>query len=70
MQIFVGENDFAFCAGQCAGTFNMTQLHGIYPNVKDLDVYLQPNTGHVVQLSLNATAGYRVIFSFLEKNGL
>ncbi|KAL6875982.1 alpha/beta-hydrolase [Trichoderma longibrachiatum] len=70
LQIFVGENDFAFCAGQCAGTFNMTQLHGIYPNVKDLDVYLQPNTGHVVQLSLNATAGYRVIFSFLEKNGL
>ncbi|PTB61884.1 alpha/beta-hydrolase [Trichoderma citrinoviride] len=70
LQIFVGENDFAYCAGQCAGTFNMTQLHGIYPNVKDLDVYLQPNTGHVVQLSLNATAGYQVLFGFLDKNGL
>ncbi|KAL6862088.1 alpha/beta-hydrolase [Trichoderma novae-zelandiae] len=70
LQIFVGENDFAFCAGQCAGTFDLTQLHGIYPNVKDLDVYLQPNTGHVVQLSLNATAGYQVIFGFLAKNGL
>ncbi|KAL7808391.1 alpha/beta-hydrolase [Trichoderma gracile] len=70
LQFFVGENDFAFCAGQCAGTFNMTQLRGIYPNVKDLDVYLQPNTGHVVQLSLNATAGYQVIFDFLGRNGL
>ncbi|KKO99260.1 hypothetical protein THAR02_08633 [Trichoderma harzianum] len=70
LQIFVGENDFAFCAGQCAGIFDLTQLHGLYPNVKDLDVYLQPNTGHVVQLSLNATAGYQVIFGFLSKNGL
>ncbi|KAL7941933.1 alpha/beta-hydrolase [Trichoderma barbatum] len=70
LQIFVGENDFAFCAGQCTGTFDLAQLHGLYPNVKDLDVYLQPNTGHVVQLSLNATAGYQVIFGFLSKNGL
>ncbi|KAM6486218.1 alpha/beta-hydrolase [Trichoderma sp. SZMC 28011] len=70
LQIFVGENDFAFCAGQCAGIFDLTQLHGLYPNVKDLDVYLQPNTGHVVQLSLNATAGYQVVFGFLSKNGL
>ncbi|UKZ78165.1 hypothetical protein TrVFT333_005900 [Trichoderma virens FT-333] len=70
LQIFVGENDFAFCAGQCTGIFDLTQLHGLYPNVKDLNVYLQPQTGHVVQLSLNATAGYQVIFGFLSKNGL
>lgn len=68
--MFVGENDFAFCAGQCSGIFDLKQLHSLYPNVKDLDVYLQPNTGHVVQLSLNATAGYQVIFDFLSKNGL
>ncbi|KAL6890094.1 alpha/beta-hydrolase [Trichoderma evansii] len=70
LQMYLGENDFAFCAGQCAGTFNLTQLQNLYPNVKDLDVYLQPNTGHVVQLSLNATQGYNVIFDFLAKSGL
>lgn len=68
--MYVGENDFAFCAGNCNGIFDMNQLKTLYPNAKDLSVYLQPNTGHVVELSLNATAGYQEIFGFLGKNGL
>ncbi|KAJ2975591.1 hypothetical protein NQ176_g5439 [Zarea fungicola] len=70
LQMYVGENDFAFCAGNCNGIFDLNQLKILYPNAKDLSVYLQPNTGHVVELSLNATAGYQEIFGFLGKNGL
>ncbi len=68
--MFAGEFDYGFCNGVCPGTFDVAQLSALYPNAADFDVYLQPGTGHVVQLSLNATAGYQVIFNFLAKNGL
>ena len=68
--MFAGEFDFAFCDGVCPGTFNTSQLSALYPNAADFEVYLQPDTGHVVQMSLNATAGYQVIFEFLAKNHL
>ncbi|KAH8893669.1 alpha/beta-hydrolase [Thozetella sp. PMI_491] len=70
LQMFVGEFDYGFCNGVCRGTFDTAQLAALYPDATDFDVYLQPNTGHVVSLSLNATAGYQVIFDFLYKNGL
>jgi len=66
--MFVGEFDFPFCAGDCNGVLEGTDsLKSLYPGAADVSVYLQPNTGHVLSMSLNATAGYREIFDYLGR---
>lgn len=40
------------------------------PNAKTFEAYIQPNTGHGINLHYNATGAYNVIQSFLSSNGL
>ena len=70
VQYFLAEQDFYICAGDCKGLADMEVLRKTYPNAKDIDVYVQPNTGHAFTLHNNATAGYQVMFNFLAKHGL
>ena len=70
VQYMLAEKDFGICAGDCKGVANTTVLRGIFPVAAEIDVYVQPNTGHALPLHKNATAGFQVSFDFLKRNGL
>jgi pimeloyl-ACP methyl ester carboxylesterase len=70
VQYFLAEQDFYICGGDCKGIAKMEVLRKTFPNAKDIDVYVHPNTGHAFTLHNNATAGYQVIFDFLAKHAL
>ncbi|KAK0652452.1 Alpha/Beta hydrolase protein [Cercophora newfieldiana] len=70
VQLVIGENDYGVCGGDCNGTYSLDEIKQIYASAKDVAVHVQPGTGHGLTLSTNATAGYKVSFEFLRKNGL
>jgi hypothetical protein len=71
-QFIAGQYDLPFCGGECAGVIEgpYSAAPAIFPNARVLQTYIQPNVGHGLNLHLNASAGYAVISSFLQKNGL
>ena len=70
VQYMLAEFDFYICGGDCKGVYNLEDLNATYPNASDIDVAIQPNTGHAFPLHNNATAGYQLTFDFLARNGL
>ncbi|KAL6246616.1 hypothetical protein RBB50_006854 [Rhinocladiella similis] len=64
------EKDFYICGGDCKGLYSVEQQYKIFPNASDIQIDIQPNTGHALPLHNNATAGFQVSFDFLAKNGL
>lgn len=70
------EHDLPYCGGDCLATGNASvpsipsQVSKNMPNAKPFVSYIQPNTGHGIQLHYNATAGNQYIMSFLKSNGL
>ncbi|RFU30433.1 hypothetical protein B7463_g5898, partial [Scytalidium lignicola] len=70
VQYLLPEFDFYICRGDCNGLANKTALHETYPNATDIDVAIQPNTGHALPLHNNATAGFQIMFDFFKKHGL
>ncbi|KAK4140675.1 Alpha/beta hydrolase family-domain-containing protein [Dichotomopilus funicola] len=70
LHMVVGENDYGACGGDCTGTYDLELIKATYKGAADVDVHIQPKTGHGLTLSTNATAGYQVSFDFLHKSGL
>ncbi|KAM3066981.1 hypothetical protein ACMFMG_007123 [Clarireedia jacksonii] len=70
IQYMLPEFDFYICRGDCKNLANTTELMKTYPNATDIEVAIQPNTGHALPLHNNATAGFQVTFDFLARNGL
>jgi pimeloyl-ACP methyl ester carboxylesterase len=70
IQYMLAENDFIICGGDCKGVANITILRGTYPKASDIEVYIQPNTGHGFPLHNNASAGFQVSLDFLSRHGL
>lgn len=70
IQYMLPEFDFYICGGDCKGIADMKELRKTYPNAADIEVAIQPNTGHAFTLHNNATAGYQLTYDFLAKNGL
>lgn len=70
VQYLLPEFDFYVCRGDCKGVANMTMLKQTYPNASDIEVVIQPNTGHALPLHKNATAGFQLIYDFLDRHGL
>ena len=70
LQFFVGEFDFLACDGDCEGLDNTAALSALYPKVKDLNVSIQPGTGHGLTLHRGAAKGYETLFAWLHSNGL
>lgn len=70
VQYMLPEFDFYICGGDCKGIYDLETLKETYPNANDIEVAIQPNTGHAFTLHNNATAGYQVTFDFLARNGL
>lgn len=42
----------------------------MYPKASHIESYLQPNTGHVLTLATNASAGYEVMLQYLDSQRL
>lgn len=66
------EYGLIFCGGDCCGvvagqTSNTSQ---VFSAVKPLEVYIQPDTGHAMNVHYNATGRFDVMSSFLGENGL
>lgn len=70
MQSFVGEFDYYICAGDCRDQYDAAATKMLFPAASNRSYYLQPNTGHVLNLAKNASAGYEVMFKYLSDNGL
>lgn len=70
VQYLLPEFDFYVCRGDCNGLANLTTLAQTYPNATDIEVAIQPNTGHALPLHNNATAGFQLTFDFLARHGL
>lgn len=70
VQFMVGEFDFVVCGGDCRGTHNATDVMDMYPKSPDVDIWLQPGTGHALPFHYGAKAGFQKTFDFLKKNGL
>ncbi|KAK7419606.1 hypothetical protein QQX98_003197 [Neonectria punicea] len=70
VQFFIGEYDVPICGGDCNNTYDLDTLRDFFPAASNVSAYLQPSTGHGLTLSANATAGYEVMFSYLEAHHL
>ncbi|ETN36815.1 uncharacterized protein HMPREF1541_07802 [Cyphellophora europaea CBS 101466] len=70
IQYVLPEFDFFICGGDCKGVTNATVLRETWPSASDLEVVIQPNTGHALPLHNNASAGFQLSFDFLARNGL
>ncbi|KAK0388318.1 hypothetical protein NLU13_4563 [Sarocladium strictum] len=70
VQFLLPEFDFYVCRGDCKGIITKDELYKSYPNATDIDLVIQPNTGHALPLHNNATAGFQLSFDFLKKHGL
>ncbi|KAK6067981.1 hypothetical protein SCUP515_09894 [Seiridium cupressi] len=68
---FIGQRDRCFCPGStCDAWVDETYLRTAWPSSGSLTTYLQPDTGHALTSSTNATGGYQVMFSWLQAAGL
>ncbi|KPI38610.1 uncharacterized protein AB675_4217 [Cyphellophora attinorum] len=71
VQYVLAEFDMFICKGDCKGATNETVLRNTqWPNAADIEVVVQPNTGHAFPLHNNATAGFQLTWDFLERHGL
>ena len=70
IQFVLPEFDFFVCGGDCKGLTNETTLRETWPAASDLELVIQPNTGHALPFHRNATAGFQMSFDFLARNGL
>lgn len=76
VQVVTGREDAIYCGGDCLNTAG-TPLASIpagvqkaFPNAKAFQAYIQPNSGHGINLHYNSTGAYRVINNWLVSQGL
>lgn len=70
-----GNEDFIFCGGDCSASDDpaVSIPAGVaraFPVAKAFEAYIQPNTGHGINLHYNSTAAYKVVQEFLIAQGL
>jgi hypothetical protein len=72
MQLMAAENDLIFCGGECSGIVDgpTSSVPAAFTSAKPLEVYIQPRTGHAMNIHYNATGWYNVVNGFLGSNGL
>lgn len=69
--------DLPYCGGDCLATGGVApsiaaMVKPTFPNVSESNFasYIQPNTGHGINLHYNATAAYKVWLDFLGSKNL
>jgi hypothetical protein len=75
VQIITGNEDFIYCGGNCTATMGKAasipaMASVAFPKSSKFEAYIQPNTGHAINVHYNATAAYKVMNDFLKANGL
>ena len=76
VQVVTGEFDQIFCGGDCYATGDPSMpsipalLSGAFPRATAFEAYIQPNTGHGINLHYNSTAAYTIMQEFLGSHGL
>lgn len=76
--VITGSNDLPYCGGDCLATGNSSlasipaKVASNFPYVasSNFTAYIQPNSGHGINLHYNATGAYNVINTFLKGKGL
>lgn len=65
-----GQSDLPFCGGECLGVLDGSSSPSpfIFPEAELLTTYVQPNTGHALNLHHNASAAYEVMFEFIREH--
>jgi pimeloyl-ACP methyl ester carboxylesterase len=65
-----GQADLIFCASNCTGLYgeDSVAVQG-FNGSKSVETYLQPNTGHGINLHYNATGAYNVILNWAQRHG-
>ncbi|TKA35883.1 hypothetical protein B0A54_12329 [Friedmanniomyces endolithicus] len=61
-----GDADLIFCGSDCHGI--LEQAAPLFPAAKPFETYVQPDTGHGMNLHYNASGTYAVILDFLKRN--
>ena len=75
VEIVTGSNDLPFCGGDCLNTGGIAasipaQGQMSFPSASVFEAFIQPNTGHGINLHYNATGAYNRIADFLRSNGV
>ena len=73
--IITGSHDLPFCGGDCLNTGGAAasipaQGKVAFPEAKAFEAYVQPETGHGLNMHYNATGAYDYIVGFLGGNGI
>ncbi|GAB7347321.1 hypothetical protein MBLNU459_g3399t1 [Dothideomycetes sp. NU459] len=73
--VLTGENDNIYCGGNCTATGgSMASIPAdvmmSYPNASAFEAYIQPNTGHGINLHYNSTAAFQVIQDWFTNHNL
>jgi hypothetical protein len=73
--IINGDKDIPFCGGDCFATGGAAEsipaaAKAVFPSASAFAAYIQPNTGHGINLHHNATGAYQQIHNFLAAHGL
>ncbi|KAJ6010197.1 hypothetical protein N7522_005213 [Penicillium canescens] len=73
--IINGDKDIPFCGGDCFATGGAAEsipaaAKAVFPSASAFSAYIQPNTGHGINLHHNATGAYQQIHDFLATHGL
>ncbi|KAI9648420.1 hypothetical protein NHQ30_003054 [Ciborinia camelliae] len=77
VMVITGDYDLPYCGLDCRATGRVeasmaAMVSSNFPNVGpgDFESYIQPNTGHGINMHYNATAAYRVWLDWLGGKGL
>ncbi|KAF2702744.1 alpha/beta-hydrolase [Pleomassaria siparia CBS 279.74] len=73
--IVTGQQDSIFCGGDCFATGTdaasiPAEAQKAFPNASAFEAYIQPESGHAINVHYNATGAYQVIQSWLGAHGL
>ncbi|KAJ0423530.1 Alpha/Beta hydrolase protein [Aspergillus carlsbadensis] len=67
----LAEYDFGTCSGDCKGSYDYDAIRNdMFPAASDVDVHIQPGSGHALTMHRNATGHYKAIFDYLGAKGL
>lgn len=76
VQIVTGQQDAIYCGGEClnTGVANISSIPAAaapyFSSSSNFSVFIQPATGHALNLHYNSTAAYDEIASFLRSNSI
>lgn len=72
--VLTGNEDEIFCGGKCLATNGQGSsipagAAAVFPKASTFEAYIQPHSGHAVNVHYNATDAYDVMNSFLHTHG-